>query len=163
MSAFAGCMNDLAALAPEQGASHDAFALRKTWVRARLDFLDSASTQYTNRRTTSWFTSSAASVAQSLSRPDLNQVRVLLDELADAAWQANVEPTTPLRASVLDNGTLLIEWTLPDRRLGFSFESNPEESGWYFVFSKGSSERYEAGSMDQLDVPRLLRLMTKTR
>ena len=109
-----------------------------------------------------WFTRSAYSMVKALKRPDIPQVLALLDELADAAWQADVESNAPLRASVLDDGALLIEWTLSDRRLGFSFESNPEESGWYFVFSKGSSERCEAGTMNQLDVPRLVRLMTET-
>lgn len=67
----------------------------------------------------------------------------------------------PLRLALLEDSSYLLEWTFDDRRLGFTFESNPKDSGWYYVFSSDSSERYESGTMDQLELVRLLRMMLK--
>ena len=39
-----------------------------------------------------------------------------------------------LHTTQADDGSVIVEWTFRDRRLGFSFEPNPEESGWYFVW-----------------------------
>jgi hypothetical protein len=62
----------------------------------------------------------------------------------------------PLRLVLLEDSSCLLEWTFKDRRLGFSFEVNPKDSGWYFVYSSNSSERYESGTMDQLEMSRLI-------
>ncbi len=64
-----------------------------------------------------------------------------------------------LHLAEADDGALLVEWVFADRRLGFSFEKQPEESGWYFVLSNGSSERYEAGTLDQVEMRRLVQMM----
>ncbi|MEA3486654.1 MAG: hypothetical protein U9R20_03265 [Thermodesulfobacteriota bacterium] len=39
-------------------------------------------------------------------------------------------------ASLLDDGSLTIEWISHDYRIGFSIEPNPDESGWYIVSVK---------------------------
>lgn len=67
----------------------------------------------------------------------------------------------PLRLALLEDSSYLLEWTFEDRRLGFSFEQDPKDSGWYFVLSTASSERYESGTMDQLEMSRLVRMMLK--
>jgi len=67
----------------------------------------------------------------------------------------------PLRLKLLDDSSYLMEWTFEDRRLGFSFEEDPTESGWYFVYYNGSSERCESGTMDQLEMKRLINLMLR--
>jgi hypothetical protein len=69
--------------------------------------------------------------------------------------------TPPLRLVFLEDSSCLLEWTFKDRRLGFSFEVNPKESGWYFVYSNNSSQRYESGTMDQLEMSRLIRMTLK--
>lgn len=67
-----------------------------------------------------------------------------------------------LRLSLLEDSAYLLEWTFEDRRLGFSFEQNQKDSGWYFVLSNALSERYESGTMDQLEMSRLVKMMLKT-
>lgn len=66
-----------------------------------------------------------------------------------------------LRLAVLEDSSYLLEWTFKDRRLGFLFERDPKDSGWYYVYSSGSSERYESGTMDQLDMSRLVKMALK--
>lgn len=87
------------------------------------------------------------------------QGQAILDEfcmLISGAHPAAAVP--PLHTATADDGAFLIEWIFSDRRLGFSLEPTPEESGWYFVRSHGSSERFEAGTLDQLELPRLVEL-----
>ena len=66
-----------------------------------------------------------------------------------------------LRLALLEDSCYLLEWTFKNRRLGFAFETDPKDSGWYYVFSDGSSERYESGTMDQLELNRLIDMATK--
>ncbi|MBM4260079.1 MAG: hypothetical protein FJ145_01405 [Deltaproteobacteria bacterium] len=77
---------------------------------------------------------------------------VFLTELARYIPADNSFP--PLRLAALDDGSVLLEWTFKDRRLGFTFEADPNDYGWYYVFSRGQSERYESGTMDQLEIER---------
>jgi hypothetical protein len=86
------------------------------------------------------------------------------DVLKKFATSVSYAPTTelpPLRLTVLEDSSYLLEWTFEDRRLGFSFEQNPKDSGWYYVYSSDSSERYESGTMDQLEMSRLIGMMLK--
>lgn len=108
------------------------------------------------------WTREASRAAGALPMEQASAVRTLLETLTREALTRALEIQRPLRLARLDDGSVLLEWTLPDRRLGFSFEPDKGDSGWYFVFSNGSSERYEAGSMDQLDLPRMLAMMTQT-
>ena len=62
----------------------------------------------------------------------------------------------PLRLVPLEDSCYLLEWAFIDRRLGFSFETDPKDSGWYYVYSHEFSERYESGTMDQLELNRLI-------
>lgn len=84
----------------------------------------------------------------------------LLEQFASIASASDIRgECPPLRVLDSPDGAVLVEWTFRDRRLGFTFEPRPEESGWYFVFSAGSSQRYESGTLDQLDLRRLMRAM----
>jgi hypothetical protein len=82
-------------------------------------------------------------------------MRVLLTEFASSVPR-NESKLPPLRLAALEDSSYLLEWTFKDRRLGFSFESDPKDSGWYYVYSRGSSELYESGTMDQLELRRLI-------
>jgi hypothetical protein len=83
-------------------------------------------------------------------------IEVLLTQFAAYVPKNNSSGLPPLRLSALEDSSYLLEWTFKDRRLGFSFEPDPKDSGWYYVYSKGSSELYESGTMDQLEIERLI-------
>ena len=66
----------------------------------------------------------------------------------------------PLRAFNVDDGSVLIEWTFDDFRIGFSIELNPEESGWYLVSSRALGEISASGRTHGIDIEaRLLWLL----
>ena len=85
----------------------------------------------------------------------------LLSQFATFVPKRTSNKFPPLRLAALEDSSYLLEWTFKDRRLGFSFEPDPKESGWYYVYSSGSSERYESGSMDQLEMSRLIAMTLK--
>ena len=53
-----------------------------------------------------------------------------------AASGADVTNLPPVRASVSEAGSVLLEWTTTVFRLGFNIELDPQESGWYLATSK---------------------------
>jgi hypothetical protein len=83
-------------------------------------------------------------------------VQHLLEKFANTVPVSKASNLPPLRLMLLDDFSYLLEWTFQDRRLGFSLESDPKESGWYYVFARGDSELYESGTMDQLDADRVI-------
>jgi hypothetical protein len=86
-------------------------------------------------------------------------INAMLDQFTKALPLNVAAP--PLRLVRLEDSSCLLEWTFKDRRLGFSFEVDPKDSGWYFVYSNNSSERYESGTMDQLELSRLISMTLK--
>jgi hypothetical protein len=88
--------------------------------------------------------------------PTKEAIQSLLIKFATSVSSAVTVKLPPLRLAIC-----LLEWTFEDRRLGFSFEQNPKDSGWYYVYSSDSSERYESGTMDQLEMSRLIGMMLK--
>lgn len=69
----------------------------------------------------------------------------------------NLQGTPPLRATLADDASLLIEWTFEDRRLGFNIEPNQDDSGWYFVSSKNAGGRCASGNLSVLDINEVMR------
>lgn len=103
-------------------------------------------------------TARAAKILDPLPPQMTTEVRRALEDFVEAAINLDTGSAPPLRADLHDDGSVLIEWTFTDRRFGLSFEEEEGESGWYFVFSREPSTRYEAGTMDQLDMPRMVKL-----
>lgn len=97
---------------------------------------------------------SAYKKSKSLSEPRKKEINCVFSQLVRYIPANDSLP--PLRLSELEDGSVLLEWTFKDRRLGFTFEPDPNDSGWYYVFSRGQSERYESGTMDQLEIERLI-------
>ena len=53
----------------------------------------------------------------------------------------------PLQFAWLEDDSLLIEWIFKDFRIGFSFEPNPNESGWYLVSNNKLEESSKSGEL----------------
>lgn len=85
----------------------------------------------------------------------------ILHQFAQAVPLSATVNRPPLRLVPLEDSCYLLEWAFRDRRLGFSFETDPKDSGWYYVYSNNSSERYESGTMDQLEMNRLIAMTLK--
>ena len=83
-------------------------------------------------------------------------IAAILHQFAKLLSVRETAKRPPLRLVPLEDSCYLLEWAFIDRRLGFSFETDPKDSGWYYVYSHDSSERYESGTMDQLELNRLI-------
>ena len=150
----------LAYTSPEAGAGAETFALQTAWGAALQTFLAPTTRQprpWTS--TTHPLTKTAAEYVRSLTAERRAIAENALDQLCAALRDVSTAGLPALSAVKADDGALILEWTFGDRRLGFTIEVQAEESGWYFVFSSGSSERYEAGTMDQLEMSRLVTAM----
>lgn len=79
--------------------------------------------------------------------------------LAAAETGIDLSMAPPLEIVDADDGSVLIEWHLADRRLGFNIEPHEGQSGWYFAFSRASGGQCGSGLLASLDMPMLLRLM----
>lgn len=69
----------------------------------------------------------------------------------------------PWQVSLVDDGSVLIEWAFPDLRLGFSVEPNPKDSSWYLVSTRAlggisASGYLSPGNLGHL-IPWLLQLV----
>ena len=62
----------------------------------------------------------------------------------------------PLKFEWLEDDSLLIEWIFRDFRIGFSFEPNPEESGWYLVSNEKLGELSTAGDINLNELESLI-------
>jgi hypothetical protein len=150
----------LAYTAPEAAAGAEALTLQVAWRAAIQGFLAPSS-----RQPRPWApsldptTRQAAEFIQRLSSTRRKIAENVLEKLCAVVGSLPLTELPPVSAVALEDGSVLLEWTFPDRRLGFTLEPKAEASGWYFVFSNGSSERYEAGTMDQLEMPRLVAAM----
>jgi hypothetical protein len=85
----------------------------------------------------------------------------VLKQLRLAAMETGIDLSTapPLEIVDADDGSVLIEWHLADRRLGFNIEPSEGQSGWYFAFSRASGGQCGSGLLASLDMRVLLHLM----
>ncbi|MBK7863957.1 MAG: hypothetical protein IPJ65_36195 [Archangiaceae bacterium] len=60
----------------------------------------------------------------------------VLGAAIDHLAQYDLSGLPPFVTSLLDDGSMMVEWPLDGRRLGLNFGPTPEESGWFFVSSK---------------------------
>jgi len=58
----------------------------------------------------------------------------------------------PLHAFEAADGSVLLEWILPDFRAGFNIEANTEDSGWYLVSSKKLGDIAVSGQLSPMEV-----------
>jgi hypothetical protein len=65
-----------------------------------------------------------------------------IQEMFRALQQSGVDLSylPPLRATNVDDRSVLIEWVFADFRVGFSIEPNPDNSSWYLVSDKRLDE-----------------------
>lgn len=152
----------LAYESPDASASPEGQALLDEWSNAMRAYFAPATRQPSP---TERYPLTCGTIAQLRRLLDGQRLRIaeeLVDHFLRAVIVEDVDLHTvrTLRAIDANDGSVLIEWTFEDRRLGFTIEPEVKDSGWYFVLSNASSQRFEAGSLDQLELPRLVKAMT---
>lgn len=88
----------------------------------------------------------------------------ILSQLRVAVRETGIDLSSAPHLEVVDaeDGSVLIEWHLADRRVGFNIEPQEGQSGWYFAFSRASGGQCGSGLLASLDMKSLLRLMFPT-
>jgi hypothetical protein len=61
-----------------------------------------------------------------------------------------------LQGFLADDGSLLLEWSFNDYRIGFSIEPNAEESSWFLVANESLGEISASGFITQNDLKPLI-------
>lgn len=148
---------------PEPSAGVEGFRLMQEWSRSVQSFLSPTTRQSEPPAHHPLTRDAAVRVKELLSGSRRALAEDLLERFCASVARLSVNGLPALRAMDGEDGSVLLEWTFKDRRFGFTIEPLPKDSGWYFVMCSGSSERYEAGSLDQLELPRLVRAMLQSQ
>ncbi len=148
---------------PDASASRDGQALFDAWSSAMQTYFAPATRQPSAAERHALTCGAIAQLRRLLGGQRLRIAEDLVGGFLAAvlAEEPSVHAVPTLRAMEADDGSVLVEWTLEDRRLGFTIEPEVKDSGWYFVLSNASSQRFEAGSLDQLELVRLVAAMTR--
>lgn len=98
-------------------------------------------------------------------RPDiaaraLSILEALIPEIGRQDKAACADANIHVGAS--DDGSLVVEWMLPDRRIGFGVELDPAEDGWHYV-SKLPEGACDGGLIGTVDFPALVKRMLAKR
>jgi hypothetical protein len=152
--------------APSQAAGADSYTLQRIWADVLSEWRLPATHQVQGIAMARAMTQSAYSTLHEVPSSLQQAARDLLAEITASLgdFLAPLNPAAeswPIRLAPLDDQSALLEWIRADRRLGFLLSDEQGEAGWFFVYSNGCSERYEAGTMDQLDLNRMVRMMIK--
>lgn len=152
--------------APSPAAGADSYALQQIWADALRQWRLPATHQADGAAMARSMTQAAYGQLPEVPPVLAQDVKELLARTTESlsrvcAGFPPLFPVSPIRLATLEDESVLVEWILSDRRVGFLLSNHQGESGWFFVYSAGSSERYEAGTMDQLDLDRMLRMMIR--
>ena len=79
----------------------------------------------------------------------------VLDRLR-AALPANVDAERRVVLTQLDDASVIIEWPLPGRRLGFSIHADATESGWFFVSTPEWGNIMASGALNDAPMEQLV-------
>lgn len=95
-----------------------------------------------------------------LTRIGESDMKALAERLLDVIEEAIEDSTKrgidagvilPLRASIQEDGSVLLEWRSKDFRLGFTIEPESDQSGWYLVSKEGLGDAGASGPMGTLE------------
>lgn len=76
----------------------------------------------------------------------------LLDQLDSILKMVDASVWPKLWAFDMGDGSLVLEWIAKHWRIGFSIETNEDESAWYLVSDKQAGDIQAYGSLRQVDV-----------
>jgi len=92
-------------------------------------------------------------------RPDLEQqARAYMHSVAEAADKLGMTERPYVGTSFGADGSVTVEWILSGRRAGLAIETEPLESGWWFVTREGEPRD---GGLDSFDAELLVQLMNR--
>lgn len=100
-------------------------------------------------------------VVQQIENRDIaEEAKRILLVIQDTLWSfgqfhLGLSSLPNIRAFNVEDGSLLLEWKFSDFRIGFSFEPDLQESGWYLVTNRKLGEISASGYITTID-PKML-------
>ncbi len=85
----------------------------------------------------------------------LNEIGVALRGVQGASGR--------MQALVTDDGAILLEWFAPHKRIGFSIEPDPAESGWFLVSDSTLGDVVMSGAMSHPGVSSVIDMFFRLR
>lgn len=101
----------------------------------------------THRARPSRIASAIKDVAELKAGPVKTQALTLLADLDLALSRYDVGELPEFSAREHDDGSATVEMRFPDRRLAFTLESDPRESGWHVVSTRSSGGLQACGDL----------------
>jgi hypothetical protein len=124
--------------APDGGSGADSVVINRNFQEAIRHYGQPA----TQVRPAEAVAAILGSAYDTLRRVGVETVQVeatkVLRRLGAALLRFDLTSAPPVSAVMLDDGSMVLEWVFADRRLGFSVDPKPGESGWFFVSSQDS-------------------------
>ena len=89
---------------------------------------------------------------------EANKLLTIVQELTSSFQEVGFDLCylPQLRAFNVEDGSVLIEWIFANFRIGFTVETDPEESGWYLVSNKNLWEISASGFISNIDIEKLI-------
>lgn len=84
------------------------------------------------------------------------QAEQLLNNLAQLLYHLGAVDLPPLHAVEVEDGALVFEWILSDRRAAVALDPVPAQSGWYVLGDESEVAVQSWGHLDTLDWSRLI-------
>lgn len=115
-------------------------------------------------RAQSLTTDSVLSAARSRLRSVTARVLVrladkILNELEQILARIDASKLPPLQIFELEDGSLLIEWVMPNRRAAITLEQNSADSGWYLLSNEPGNQTETWGYLESLDLAQIVNHM----
>jgi hypothetical protein len=88
------------------------------------------------------------------------QAKILLESIQEWLVFPRTQPEAgnlpELHSRLVEDGSVLFEWVLPQLRLGFGLEEDPSDSGWFLVTGDELGSISASGRIEGADLPRLV-------
>lgn len=99
---------------------------------------------------------------QDLSKENLKLAKNLWNQFYNVSNQISSFISIPDLEYIPSSYVTIFQWNLEKRTLGFSFEKDHEQSGWYLADIRDNEEEIDSGLLAELTEEKLKELMIKT-
>lgn len=98
---------------------------------------------------------------QDLSKENLKLARNLWNQFYNVSDQISSYVSIPELECIPSSFATIFQWNLDKRTLGFAFEREHEQSGWYLADIRDGEEDIDSGLLSELTEEKLKELMIK--
>lgn len=135
---------------PDESPGENLVELRELWDREVAPHFRAPMTR-APRSVTDVLARAMAAIPGVQSTRARDDARRTLCDFATALDAYDLSDAPVMMANMLEDGALVVEWAFRDRRLGFSFDPDEKESGWFFVSVPSAGGVLASGNLSGID------------